>query len=166
MSFSLTQGLIKCLTQSTTRYTLVEWINKSISLTQSKRMLQRTWLSVSHWTVLKQLGTTGPPSASVNYLPDHLDEVLGVLRWQPLKLAGACLKGGCVGHNQNVISWGEKSKAWKEHFYKDICKLSKYWKPSCSGEGKTFSRRRQFGQTILWNALYSSRSLMSLKKPV
>lgn len=59
---------------------------------------------------------------------------------------------------------GRKKQGLERAFYKDICKLSQYWKPSCSGEGKTFSRRRQFSQTILWNALYSSGSLMSLKK--
>lgn len=43
-------------------------------------------------------------NAGADYLPDHLDEVLGVLRGQALELAGAGFEGRCVGHNQNVIS--------------------------------------------------------------
>lgn len=43
--------------------------------------------------------------AQVWDLPDHLYEVLGVLRGQALELAGTCLEGRCVGHNQNVISF-------------------------------------------------------------
>lgn len=43
-------------------------------------------------------------NAGADYLPDHLDEVLGVLRGQALELAGTGFEGRCVGHNQNVIS--------------------------------------------------------------
>lgn len=38
-------------------------------------------------------------------LSDHLYKVLGVLRWQALKLTGTCFKGRCMGHNQDVISF-------------------------------------------------------------
>lgn len=40
----------------------------------------------------------------VRNLSDHLYKILGVLRRQPLELAGTGLQGGCMSHYQDVIS--------------------------------------------------------------
>lgn len=53
---------------------------------------------------MKTQSTAGPINARVNYLPDHLYEVLGILRGQALELAGTGFEGRRMGHNQNVIS--------------------------------------------------------------
>ncbi|KAK0131171.1 hypothetical protein N1851_034144 [Merluccius polli] len=45
---------------------------------------------------------------TIEYLADHLDEVLGVLVSTPLELACAGVQRGGMGHNQHLVSWRQR----------------------------------------------------------